>query len=148
MSAAPAIRVEHPFAASAERVFDAWLDPVWIGRFMFGPHLRDEQVVSLENDPRIGGQFHYKVTRAGAEIDHTGTYREIDRPRRLVFTWGVDEEQGDQSVVTIMIEPEGDGCVLALTHALHPNWAEYAERTQAGWTKIVGDLAAALNQAN
>lgn len=141
---APVIRVERRFAASAERVFGAWLDPVWIGRFMFGPHLRDEQVVSLENEPRVGGAFHYRVDRGGTEIDHTGTYREIDRARRLVFTWGVDQEQGDSSVVTIEIARDGDGCVLTLTHALHPDWAEYAERTQAGWTKIVGDLAAAL----
>ncbi len=138
------IRVERRFAASAERVFDAWLDPVWIGRFMFGPHLRDEQVVSLENELRVGGAFHYRVNRGGTEIDHTGTYREIDRARRLVFTWGVDQEQGDSSVVTIEIARDGDGCVLTLTHALHPDWAEYAERTQAGWTKIVEDLAAAL----
>ncbi len=145
MSETPAIRVERRFSASAERVFDAWLDPVWIGRFMFGPHLRDEQVVSLENEPRVGGTFHYRVSRGGAKIDHTGTYREINRSRRLVFTWGVDEEQGDLSVVTIEIAADGDGCTLTLTHALHPDWAEYAERTQAGWTKIVGDLAAALN---
>lgn len=111
---------------------------------MFGPHLRDEQIVSLSNEPRVGGRFHYKVSRAGTEIDHTGTYREIDRPRRLAFTWGVDQEQGDLSVVTIEIAADGDGCLLTLTHKLHPEWADYAERTQAGWTKIVGDLAAAL----
>lgn len=141
---APTIRVERRFAVAAERVFDAWLDPVWIGRFMFGSHLRDEHVVSLQNEPRVGGTFHYRVTRGGTEIDHTGTYREIERPRRLVFTWGVDAEQGDLSVVTIEIAPDGEGCVLTLTHALHPDWAAYAERTQTGWTKIVGDLAAAL----
>lgn len=144
MSETPIIRVERRFAASAKRVFDAWLDPVWIGRFMFGSHLRDEQVVNLTNEPRVGGTFHYRVTRQGAEIDHTGTYREIDRPRRLIFTWGVNEEQGDLSVVTIEIAPDDDGCVLTLTHKLHPDWADYAERTQQGWTKIVGDLAAAL----
>jgi uncharacterized protein YndB with AHSA1/START domain len=144
MSQAPVIRVERRLAAPAERVFDAWLDPVWIGRFMFGPHLRDEEVVSLTNEPRVGGVFHYKVTRGGQEIDHTGTYREIDRPRRLVFTWGVDAEQGDLSVVTIEFAPDGDVCTLTLTHRLHPDWSEYAERTQAGWTKIIADLAAAL----
>lgn len=140
----PAIRVSRRISAPAERVFDAWLDPAMIGRFMFGPHLRDEQVVSLTNEPRVGGTFHYKVTRGETLIDHTGTYRVIERPTRLVFTWGVDAEQGDLSVVTIEIEADGDGCVLTLTHALHPDWAEYAERTQAGWTKIVGDLATAL----
>ncbi len=144
MGGAPVIRVERRLAASAERVFDAWLDPKWIGRFMFGPHLREEQIVSLDTDARVGGVFHYRVARAGQEIDHTGTYREIDRPRRLVFTWGVDAEQGDLSVVTIEITPEADGCMLALTHRLHPDWAEYADRTQQGWTKIVGDLANAL----
>lgn len=144
MAEAPVIRVERRLTASPERVFDAWLDPTWIGRFMFGPHLRDESVVSLTNEPRVGGQFHYKVTRAGAEIDHTGTYREIDRPHRLAFTWGVDAEQGDLSIVTLTFAPDGEGCLLTLTHNLHPDWAEYAERTQAGWTKIVGDLAAVI----
>ncbi|MGD9981801.1 MAG: SRPBCC domain-containing protein [Hyphomonadaceae bacterium] len=144
MAHRPVIRVERRFSASPERVFDAWLDPDWIGRFMFGQHLRDEQVLSLTNEPRVGGQFHYKVAREGVEIDHTGTYREIDRPQRLVFTWGVDAEQGDLSVVTLTFTTDGDGCLLTLTHVLHPDWSEYAERTQQGWTKIVSDLAAAL----
>jgi uncharacterized protein YndB with AHSA1/START domain len=144
MTETPTIRVERTINASAERVFDAWLDPVWIGRFMFGPHLRDEQIVSLTNEPRVGGTFHYRVERQGAEIDHTGTYREIERPRRLVFTWGVDAEQGDQSLVTIEITPDGDACKLSLTHGIHPDWAEYVDRAEAGWTRILDDLANAL----
>ncbi|HRE45103.1 MAG TPA: SRPBCC family protein [Terricaulis sp.] len=140
----PEVRVTRRFDAAPERVFDAWLDPVWIGRFMFGPQLRDEQVVSLTSDPCVGGRFHYQVTRAGVLIDHTGTYRTIERPRRLVFTWGVDEEQGDLSVVTIEIAPHGDGCELTLSHQLHPDWAAYAERTQQGWSFMIGKLAEAL----
>ncbi len=141
----PLIRIERRLSASPERVFDAWLDPTWIGRFMFGPHLRDEEVVSLTNEPRVGGRFHYVVKRQGAVIDHTGTYRDIDRPRRLVFTWGVNEEQGDLSVVTIEFAPDGEtACTLTLTHRLHPDWSAYVERTQAGWTKIIADLDAAL----
>lgn len=146
MSDGPVVRVERRLAAPAERVFDAWLDPKWIERFMFGPHLRDEEVVSLSNDARVGGQFHYKVRRQGQEIDHTGTYRIIERPRLLEFTWGVDSEQGDQSVVTISFVADGEGCRLSLVHRIHPDWAEYAERTQQGWTKIVGDLAVALER--
>lgn len=140
----PVIRLSRRFDAPTERVFDAWLDPAMIGRFMFGQRLRDEELVSLDNEPRVGGRFHYKVTRQGVLIDHTGTYREIDRPRRIAFTWGVDQEQSDASVVTITITPDGDGCELTLEHTLHPDWAEYAERTQQGWLKIVSDLEAAL----
>jgi len=144
MTDALVVRVQRHIAAPLARVFDAWLDPKWIGRFMFGPHLRDEQIVSLENEPRIGGRFHYRVARGGQQIDHTGTYREIERPHRLTFTWGIGEEQGDLSVVTIDLAEDDGGTLLTLTHKLHPEWAEYAERTQHGWTKIVGDLAAAL----
>jgi uncharacterized protein YndB with AHSA1/START domain len=144
MSAGPVLRVSRRVSAPAERVFDAWLDPVWIGRFMFGPHLRSERVVSLTNEPRVGGTFHYRVERQGTEIDHTGTYREIERPRRLVFTWGVDAEEGDQSLVTIEITPYDNACELSLTHRIHPDWAEYVDRAEAGWTRILDDLANAL----
>lgn len=144
MSEGPIVRVTRRFNASPERVFDAWLDTAMIGRFMFGAHLRDEQVVSLSNEPRVGGRFSYKVTRQSQLIDHMGTYCELDRPRRLVFTWGVDREENDKSIVTIEIRPDGNGCVLTLTHRIDPAFADYAERTEQGWSKITGDLANAL----
>jgi len=56
----------------------------------------------------------------------------------------VDAERGDLSVVTIEIAPRGEGCELTLTHRIDPAWAEYAERTQQGWTLITGKLADAL----
>lgn len=144
MSAAPLVRIERRFAAAPERVFDAWLAPAMIGRFMFGAHLRDEAVVSLQNEPRVGGQFHFKVKRGGHLLDYTGTYRAIERPRRLAFSWGVNQESGDSSVVVIEIEAQGDGCVLILTRSMASHWAVHAERTRAGWTKIADDLGRAL----
>lgn len=140
----PEVCITRPIKASAERVFDAWLDPAMIQRFIVSIHVRDEELVHMKVDARVGGRFSFLVRRAGQLIDHVGTYREIDRPRRLVFTWGVDEEQGDKSVVAIDIEPSADGCVLTLTHKLDPAWADYAERTQQGWTHITGKLAEAL----
>lgn len=144
MSAGPVVRVTRTIAASAERVFDAWLDPAMIQKFIVGPQVREEELVHINVDARVGGKFSFLVRRAGQPIDHVGTYREISRPNRLVFTWGVDEEQGDKSVVTIEIAPRGTSCELTLTHQIHPDWAEYAERTQQGWTLITGRLAEAL----
>ena len=74
-------------------------------------------------------------------IRHVGTYREIDRSRRLVFTWGIAEESSDESVVTIEIRATDAGCELTLTHELDPKWADYASRTEAGWTKLLNALA-------
>lgn len=87
MSTPVSVRVIRRFRASAERVFDAWLDPATIGRWMFGPAVRDEEVVRLAVDPRPGGRFSFVVRRQGAETDHVGEYFAIDRPRRLVFSW-------------------------------------------------------------
>jgi uncharacterized protein YndB with AHSA1/START domain len=144
MSTLPPVKVvvTRPFAASAEQVFDAWLNPAMIGRFLFGPALREEEVLHLQTDAQVGGRFSFLVRRQGKEIDHVGLYREINRPSRLVFTWGVAGESTDESVVTIEISPLPSGSQLTLTHDMDPKWADYASRTEAGWTKMLGALAA------
>lgn len=138
------VTVKRRFEASPERVFDAWLDPEMIGRWMFGPALREEEIVHLRVDAREGGSFSFLVRRQGTEIDHVGTYREINRPRRLAFSWGVSGSSAEESVVTIEIEPRDGGCELTLTHDMHPKWAEYASRTEAGWTKMLEMLRGIL----
>lgn len=140
----PKVKVIKEFNSSPEKVFDAWLDPELIGQWMFGPELRDEKIVSLDTDPHVGGTFSFVVSRDGTELDHTGTYREIDRPHRLVFTWWIDEEAGDESVVTINIEPTSDGCRLTLVHEMAPKWKDYTERTQKGWTEMLNKLGELL----
>jgi uncharacterized protein YndB with AHSA1/START domain len=139
------VRVTHSFSASPERVFDAWLKPDMVGTWMFGPRLRDEEVVHLKTDPRIGGTFSFLVKRQGMEIDHVGTYREIERPRRLVFTWGIAPST-DESVVEIDIVATAAGCKLTLTHHMDAKWADYADRTHAGWTTMLKALDVVFNE--
>ena len=140
------VRVVGAFAAPAERVFDAWLDPEVIGKWMFGPEVRDEEIVRLKVDRRVGGSFSFAVRRQGNLLDHVGQYLELDRPRRLAFTWGVAQPSNtDSSRVAIEIVPLESGCQLSLVHQLHPNWADYASRTEAGWTKMLAALARAVD---
>lgn len=136
------VTVRRRFSASAEQVFDAWLDPAMIGQWMFGPKLRDEEIVSLKVDAQVGGRFSFVVRRQGKELDHVGKYLEIDRPRRLVFTWGIAGVSVDETDVTVEIVPLEAGCELTLTH--RNVWSDYAERTQAGWTTMVETLAREL----
>ena len=68
------------------------------------------------------------------------TYREVQRPNRLVFTWGAGEESGDESVVTIDIEPTESGCRLTLVHKMDPKWKDYVDRTREGWTFMLEKL--------
>src|SRR5262245_9577433 len=140
------VSVTRHFDASPERVFDAWLDPEMIGKWMFGVALREEEVLSIVSDARVGGSFSFLVRRQGQEIDHIGKYREIDRPRRLVFTWGIAGESEDESFVTIEIVPQGRGVELTLTHEMDSKWADYTGRAEDGWTKMLNELAAALGR--
>jgi uncharacterized protein YndB with AHSA1/START domain len=139
------VRLTRQLPATPERVFDAWLDPEWLGRWMFGPDVRDERIVRLELDARPGGRFSFFVRRGDIDVDHVGEYFEIDRPRRLVFTWGIRGESDDvPSRVSIDIAAAAGGCDLALTHEMAQEWAPYADRTRSGWTTMLDKLARVL----
>ena len=138
------IRVTRRFDATPDRAFDAWLNPELIGAWMFGPAVREEEVVRISNDPRVGGSFSFVVRRQGEEINHVGEYLEIQRPWRLVFTWGIDEAEGSR--VVIDITAQGTGCELTLTHELPPDWSDYADRTKAAWSKMLEVLANQLER--
>jgi uncharacterized protein YndB with AHSA1/START domain len=136
--------VSHRFAVPAERVFDAWLDPVWIGRWMFGPGVRDEKIVRLSVEPRVGGKFSFVVNRQNVEIDHVGEYLELDRPRLLVFTWATRDSLPNTSRVIVEILPCDGGCELTLTHVMSADWAAFVDKAAGSWGKMLEALAGAL----
>jgi uncharacterized protein YndB with AHSA1/START domain len=120
----PLVRVTRRLNASPERVYDAWLDRRMIARWMFGPGVREE-VLGIAIDARPGGSFSFLVRRRGKQTDHViGRYLELDRPRRLVFTWRTAWEWDGESRVTIDIVPLKGGSKLTLTHEMPPKWAE------------------------
>jgi len=140
--------VSHRFSAPAERVYDAWLDPEWIGRWMFGPGVRAERIVRLGLEPRVGGKFSFVVDRQGTEVDHVGEYLELDRPQLLVFTWGTRDSLPATSRVIVEIVPRADGgCDLTLTHVMGAAWAGYVDKAAGSWRLMLGKLAQALGDA-
>jgi uncharacterized protein YndB with AHSA1/START domain len=135
-------RVTHHFSASPERVFDAWLDPQTAGKWLFATPAG--QMVRVEIDARVGGRFVIVDRRNGEDVEHTGEYLEIDRPRRLVFTFGVPKYSPLFTRVTVEIEPAATGCDLTLTNEDVP--AEYLASNEKGWTGILTGLAEFLAQ--
>lgn len=135
-----AVHVRQQFAAPPTLVFDAWLDPETLGRWMFRTVVPDETIVRLQTDPRVGGSFSFVVLRQGQEIDHVGEYLEFDRPRRLVFTWSIRANLPETSRVAIEISPRDSGCELSLTHEIDPQWSDFAPRIQQSWTTMLTSL--------
>jgi len=140
----PTIHVSYDFNADAKAVFNAWIDIDMISKWMFGPAVRDEKIVKLENDAREGGTFSYVVQREDDTLDHTGTYLEVLPDTRLVFTWGIGVEASKESVVSIDIMQTESGVRLSLKHEMDQKWASYTDRTKHGWSMMLDNLKAAL----
>lgn len=141
----PLVTVTRAYPFAAEVVFDAWLNPGKVGKWMFGPPLREETIVRMGLEARVGGHFSFVVNREGKEFDHVGEYLEIEAPRLLSFTWGIKGmSENPESRVRIEISPTDDGCELTLQHRIPAEWAEFANRTKEGWTKMLASLEKTL----
>src|SRR6266404_2057372 len=104
-SADLALLITRTFNASRERVFDAWLDPNQIGKWI-GP--RQVNAEAKELTAKVGGR--YRIHMRGIDGSDGpvvgGEYREIVRPQRLVFTWMWDSghpmgSSGHETLVTL-----------------------------------------------
>jgi uncharacterized protein YndB with AHSA1/START domain len=139
------VRVSHRFSASAERVFDAWLDPHMACQFLFSTPTG--QVVRAEIDARVGGAYSIVDRRGGEDVEHTGTYLEIDRPHRLVFTLSVAKYSATVDTVRVEIRALDRGCEVTLIHRMGPTSPDLRGRARAGWQGILEVLAELLPPA-
>jgi uncharacterized protein YndB with AHSA1/START domain len=133
------VRVSRQFAHPAEAVFDAWLNPALAGKFLFATPTG--MMKTVEIDAQVGGKFNIVETRDGEDAVHVGEYLEIDRPHRLVFSFG-DGVAFDFATVTIEIVATPQGCELTLTH--EGVLEQWAAQTNTGWTTILEGLDKAL----
>ena len=134
--------VSHSFTVSAERVYDAFLDVSTARRFLYAS--ADGEMVRAELDARVGGAYVFTDRRDGADVEHTGTYLELDRPRRLVFTMFVPGYSVSPDRVTIEIVPVDGGCDLTLTHEMDAAYAPYVDATVRAYTDHLNTLDALL----
>ena len=120
--------------ARPETVFPFFTDPARITRWMGR---------TAELDPRPGGRF--RIDYNGTDIV-SGTFVEVDPPRRVVFTWGW-EMPGDPlppgaSTVEVTLTPDGDDTIVRLRHSGLPE--EAVEGHAVGWDQFLPSLASAL----
>lgn len=128
--------------AAPEAVFDAWLDPAMIARFMTpGPGMT---VPRAETDPRKGGRFDIVMKAGDQEIPHWGIYKELARPDRMVFTWNSPFSEDEDSTVTLTFRGTDKGTDVTLHHVRFPS-EESRNNHEGGWTAILDALASAVS---
>jgi uncharacterized protein YndB with AHSA1/START domain len=132
------VEFSRAFEASAERIFDAWLNreewQAWIG-----PEGLNCDVPLLE--PRVGGQ--YRITMrltSGDVVPVAGVFKIIDAPRILAFTWGREGDTSRHSVVTITLRADGKRTELTLRQEGLASAASRDDHTK-GWNSTLNKLA-------
>lgn len=135
-----ALEVERVIPGSIDKVFDAWLDPDQLKRWMTpGPGMSAPRVTV---DPKVGGRFHITMKKDQNEIPHDGEYRVIDRPNKLVFTW-VSAPAGDTLVTVRFQKVSETSTKVVLVHERLAT-AQSRDGHQGGWGGILDALARAF----
>ena len=143
MNSMPDVTLVKTIPAAARQVFEAWLDPKALVRFMCPAP--GSSVSQVEVDARVGGSFLIMMNVGGKDLPHRGQYLEITRYERLVFSWQ-SVHAGEGSRVTLRFEPLPSGHTrLTLEHEGLPSEARSPH--ESGWTHILGELTALLGDA-
>jgi uncharacterized protein YndB with AHSA1/START domain len=138
----PTLTVKRTIAAPAQRIFDAWLDPLALAEWM-RPCSASIKRSDVKVDAREGGAFEIVMHVASGPVRHTGVYKTIEAPRRLVFTWNSPHAGDNDSLVTVDFLPSGKSTEVVITHERLPNAAVSGHT--GGWTDILENLAKRLD---
>ncbi len=131
------LKVTRRIAAPADRLFDAWLDPKMLMKFICPDH--GMGVKSAETDPRVGGKYSIVMLGTSGEIPHWGEYKEITPHTRIIFTWE-SAYSIPGSTVTLSFDERDGATDVMLLHERFLN-EEMRDNHEKGWTSILAKLA-------
>jgi uncharacterized protein YndB with AHSA1/START domain len=140
--------IRRHFLAEPERVFSAFANAEMVSRWLRpSPEIK---LTVLKLDFRVGGAYRFAYHVPDGQImTVNGTYRSIERPSRIVFSWNIeppDEHAGLQSEVVVVITAAGGGSELHIRHE-RLTQAGAATRHSEGWHGALDRLAALLSSA-
>ena len=132
------LTVARTIAASADKLFDVWVDPKSPGGPWFG-------AARLLIDVKVDGLFYFAVEHEARTWAHYGRFVRIERPGAggvgvVEYTWMSEATQGAESVVTVTFQPLGEETEVTLRHAGVPDDA-MGRRHAEGWTWMLNLLA-------
>ena len=137
------VNINKTIHAPIEKVFDAWLNPELLTEFILPmPGMPKPEVT---NDPRVNGKFEIVMHVGDDKVPHTGTYLEIDRPNKLVFSWESPCSTDDSTVTLLIKKAADDKTSIELTHVKFIN-EETRSDHQGGWTNILQALDSSMRR--
>jgi uncharacterized protein YndB with AHSA1/START domain len=137
--------IERSYAASPQRVFDAWADPAAKTQW-FGPDEKPEGTYQL--DFRVGGREHLEIAMPdGDGYTYDAIYQDIVAGRRIVYSYDMHrgEARISVSLVGVEIEAVGDGATLRVTeHGIYLDGHDTPEIREHGTNELIDKLGERL----
>jgi uncharacterized protein YndB with AHSA1/START domain len=121
--------------ASPEEVFEAFTNPEIMTKWFYGV---EGWSVEVSNTLEVGGSYTLNMIKTdGKEYMHTGEYKVIAPPEKLVFTWNSDYAR--DTVVTVYFRGVEDGTEITLEHEFLMTDEARADHRR-GWTTCLNNL--------
>ena len=142
MTADRKVVVRRVLPAPPDIVYDEWLDPAGMTEWMCP---RPARAVKIALEPSVGGLLRIDIEDSEFSLYVTGMFVELDRPRRLRFTWSCSDwaDPTVQSLVTVSLEARGEGeTMMTIEHEQLP--PEQVDSHRHGWGAIAAQLGEAL----
>jgi uncharacterized protein YndB with AHSA1/START domain len=160
----PEFVITRSFAASRERLWQAWTDPAQMAQWL-GP--KGTKGTTLAADLRPGGLLHWRMDAAeGATMWGRALYREVTPPERLVYVQSFSDESGGiarapffegrwplEMLTIVSFEEEGDRTRVTLTWSPldaaadeQANFVSNIPSMHGGWGNSFDQLAALLGE--
>lgn len=137
-AARPSLTLKRRLNAAPEKVYAAWADPERLVQW-FGPASVDAGSVKADIDLRVGGRYRISFNANGGYNEVGGFYREVVPNERLVFSWAWHSTPERESLVTVMLKPDGGGTLLTFNHAQFVD-ATARDNHERGWTELLAKL--------
>ncbi len=138
------VTVRRVLPAPPDVVYDEWLDPAGMLEWMCP---RPARAVKISLEPSVGGSLRIDIEDGGFSLYVTGTFVELDRPRRLRLTWSCSAwaDPSVQSLVTVTLEQHGaDETMMTIEHEQLPPTEVDSHRR--GWGRIAVQLGDAIGE--
>ena len=149
------LQLTRVFDAPRELVFQAWTQADHFQQWFGAAACDGASLQSVKVDARVGGKYRLQVRRPDGEYFTTaGTYREVNAPERLVFTWAFEKDgSGDEfgeveppeTLVTLEFKALGKKTELLLTHEKFTS-VESCGRHEEGWTRCLNEIGKAVEK--
>ncbi len=125
--------------APRERVFDAFVTRDALAAWVCP---RGMSIPEAAVDGRVGGRYRVVMqSREGTRFVVGGTYRELERPERIVYTWQWENETMPkvETLITVTLEARDGGTHLTMTHSGFPD-AGMRDSHANGWRSSLNRL--------